>query len=225
MTGLRPIPAVAGSEQVERAPHGAVGVAQLGHREYVGGLWDEIGRLQFDFLLLQGLEPRHALVDIACGALRAGVHLIPYLDVGNYLGIDKEPDLIRHGIEDELPADVRAGKRPELLVDGDFAFERFSRTADFALAQSLFSHLPPRHIERCLTKLRAWAPAHCRFFATYFLTTDEVRNADNAHDHLLWFYTPGQMRAMGRATGWDMTYIGEWNHPRSQVMVEYRPVR
>ena len=31
-------------------PVGAEGVAQLGHREYVGGRWHEIGKLQFEFL-------------------------------------------------------------------------------------------------------------------------------------------------------------------------------
>ena len=31
-------------------PHGEKGIAKLGHREYIGGLWEEIGNLQFDFL-------------------------------------------------------------------------------------------------------------------------------------------------------------------------------
>lgn len=200
------------------------GIEDLGHREYVGGLWDEIGRLQFDFMLLQGLEPQHVLLDIACGALRAGVQFIPYLDAGNYCGIDKEPELIARGLAAELSPALAASKRPELLVDGDFSFERFSKRPDFALAQSLFTHLPMADIARCLTKLRASAPAGCRFFATYFPSEHELDNSTEAHDHLLWFYTPQQMREVGRASGWEMTWIGDWSHPRGQAMVEYRPV-
>lgn len=83
-------------------PEGEKGIQKLGHREYVGGKWEEIGRLQFEFLVQQGLKPSHCLLDIACGSLRGGVHFIRYLQVGNYLGIDKERRLIEVGIEQEL---------------------------------------------------------------------------------------------------------------------------
>ena len=52
------------------------------HREYVGGMWESIGRLQFDFLINQGMKPESILLDIACGCLRLGVHAIPYLNKG-----------------------------------------------------------------------------------------------------------------------------------------------
>jgi hypothetical protein len=41
-----------------------------GHRESVGGLWDEIGCPQLDFLVEQGLRPHDVLLDVACGSLR-----------------------------------------------------------------------------------------------------------------------------------------------------------
>jgi hypothetical protein len=28
-----------------------------GHREFVGGFWEQLGQLQFDFLVKQGLKP------------------------------------------------------------------------------------------------------------------------------------------------------------------------
>ena len=71
----------------------------LDHREYVGGLWEEIGRLQFKFLLRQGLAPSDCFLDIACGSLRGGVHFIDYLNPGNYLGIEKQRRLVELGIE------------------------------------------------------------------------------------------------------------------------------
>ena len=65
------------------------GIRTMGHRNWVGGGWDEIGKLQFDFLISRGLKPHHVFLDIACGSLRAGRFLIPYLDAGNYLGIEE----------------------------------------------------------------------------------------------------------------------------------------
>jgi hypothetical protein len=37
-------------------------IAAKTHRDFVGGLWDELGQLQFDFLKQHGL-PQHKLLD------------------------------------------------------------------------------------------------------------------------------------------------------------------
>jgi hypothetical protein len=34
------------------------------HRGAVGGLWDELGRWQFELLLRAGLKPSHRLLDV-----------------------------------------------------------------------------------------------------------------------------------------------------------------
>src|SRR6185369_9229408 len=115
----------------ECKPIGPEGVAALGHREYVGGKWDTLGKLQFEFLRSQGLQPQHVLLDIACGSLRGGVHFIPYLDARNYLGIDKEESLIAAGKEHELEAELLKRKRPQFAVSSAFEFEKFARRPDF----------------------------------------------------------------------------------------------
>lgn len=203
--------------------HGEAGVHAVGHRKYVGGLWEQLGRLQFDFLVAQGLRPDHVLLDIACGSLRAGVRLIPYLDPGHYLGIEKEQALIDAALERELPPLIARTKRPRLLVDGDFAFEKFNARPDVALAQSLFSHLPPEPIHRCLSKLRPVIAEGGRFYATFFETPTPLDHAAAAHDHRSFAYTRDQMIAFGEAAGWRATCLGDWNHPRGQVMVRYDP--
>jgi hypothetical protein len=190
--------------------------------EYVGGLWDEIGQLQFDFLVAQGMQPHHFLLDIACGALRLGVKAIPYLDRAHYLGIDKEAELIRAGLEEELPAEVRTDKAPRTLVSDDFEFGRFDQQADYAIAQSLFSHFPPPMIHRCFARLRDHVADDGVFFATYFETSSRVRNPDVPHDHGYFAYTRQEMLAFGEDNGFSATYIGDWNHPRQQVIVAYR---
>ena len=201
--------------------HPHLGILVFGHRDYIGALWDEVGSLQFNFMVEQGLLPEHVLLDIACGSLRGGVRFIPYLDPGNYLGIEKERRLIRRGLQKELSLEVRASKRPEFVASGSFEFTRFSKTPDYAIAQSLFTHLPPAMIMDCLTKLRAFAPS-CRLFATFSESGSSVANPITPCDVIGFHYTQSEMAEFARETGWGFRYIGDWSHPRGQVMTEFR---
>jgi hypothetical protein len=200
-------------------PEGIAGVAVVGHRDYVGGMWDEMGQLQFDFMLSRGLQPNHVLLDIACGSLRAGVHFIRYLDPGNYLGIEKEAVLIRRGVSRELPADVQEEKRPEFVVSGTFEFDRFSKRPDFSLAQSLFTHLNAADVERCLTNLHAFVAPQHEFYATFYRATG--RATGRSHAHGSFSYSREELSAIGERTGWRCDYIGDWGHPRKQVMMKF----
>jgi len=67
------------------------------HRAWVGGMWDELGQLQLDFMMQNGLQPSHNLLDVGCGSMRGGVRFVEYLDVGNYCGIDINESLISAG--------------------------------------------------------------------------------------------------------------------------------
>jgi hypothetical protein len=75
-------------------------IHQIGHRHFVGGVggyWEEIGGLQFRYLVDRGLTPSDTLIDVGCGSLRGGSKFIRYLDPGRYLGIDKHIELIIYG--------------------------------------------------------------------------------------------------------------------------------
>jgi cyclopropane fatty-acyl-phospholipid synthase-like methyltransferase len=130
-------------------------VADRGHRKVIGGRWDQLGNLQLDFLVQRGLQPHHALLDVGCGPLRAGVKLVPYLDPGNYYGIDLsdilieagyEGEIVPNGLEDRLP-------RANLAVNSSFDASGFGRRFDFAIAQSVFTHVPWNDIRLCLEML------------------------------------------------------------------------
>ena len=96
-------------------PEGSMGLLYSNHRDLAGGMWEEIGKLQFDFMMQQGLKPHHVLLDIGCGPLRGGVYFIKYLDKGNYLGIDKNKSLVNGGIEKELGQQLLNKKCRDLL--------------------------------------------------------------------------------------------------------------
>jgi hypothetical protein len=199
---------------------GERGIRDLGHRKYVGGMWDEIGRLQFDFLVQQGLRPSHCLLDIACGSLRGGVHFIDYLQVGNYLGIDKERRLIELGIEQEIGRAKYDEKKPEFVVSDRFEFEKFSRKPQFSIAQSLFTHLNKRDIHLCLKNLRQSVEQDHVFFATFFEAAS-LNNPETSHSHAAFRYSRDAMEEIGEQAGWKATYIGCWQHPRNQMMMKY----
>jgi len=196
-------------------------IVKDGHREFVGGLWDEMGRLQFDFLVKQGLKPSHVFLDIACGALRAGRLLIPYLEPGNYLGIDKHPELIETGKANEIGADMLEGKRPEFVISDCFSFEGFSKRPDFCIAQSLFTHLRKQDIDVCFRKLAAFVGLGCRFFVSFNETSIPIPQLAASHSNRLFYYTRRKMEMFGRQSGWEPRYIGNWNHPRGLKMIEY----
>ncbi|NND66558.1 MAG: class I SAM-dependent methyltransferase [Halioglobus sp.] len=204
------------------APEGEEGVRKIGHREYIGGYWEEIGGLQFDFLKSHGLRPEHYLLDIACGSLRLGVKAIPYLEAGHYLGIEKESVLLAAGLTNELDQHVREEKRPRVEISDAFEFERFGQKVDYAIAQALFCHLTPAMIEDCFRRLYPVLVPGGLFYATYFQVDAPRSNPDRPHAHGYFAYTVDEMMEFGRVAGYEARYIGEWEHPRGQVMVEYR---
>ena len=205
------------------------------YQDSVGGLWDQMGALQFDFLVAQGLTPSDRMLDVGCGSLRGGKHLISCLDLGNYYGLDLDADLLQVGsklVEEEGLAD----KHPTLLLDDAFRFGRFGQTFTVALAQSVFTHLPFNVIMRCLTEMEEVLAPGGRFFATYFqnpgprLSVDGVRieKPDGGFwpftltiDADPFFYDPDIFRWAVEGSTLDYHLIGDWGHPRKQQMMVF----
>jgi SAM-dependent methyltransferase len=203
------------------------------HREVIGGLWEQLGQLQLDFMISRGLKPEHRVLDIGCGSLRAGVKLIRYLDAGNYFGTDLDASLLQAGYDVELVREGLVDKLPRsnLVTDGEFDFSWVKQPFDFALAQSVFTHLPLNHMRVCLEKLVGAVRDGGRFYMTFFeIPADHPTGQPFAHE-------PGGIVSKGAADPyhyrlvdvefaaaglpWECRYIGEWNHPRSQRMIEF----
>jgi SAM-dependent methyltransferase len=203
----------------------SLGIRKLGHRVFVGGngdLWQRIGQLQFDFLHSRGLQPDHTVLDFACGSLRAGLHLVPYLEAGNYLGFDKSFDLIALGIAEELGVPTFLEKRPQFVVNSRFDLSELPKRPDFAIAQSIFTHLTPADTRRAFSAISAISAPHTQLFATFFLREpDSPPNPPDSHSRLCFYYGTEEMRAFGTSSGWRMEYIGNWGHPRNQVMCRF----
>lgn len=180
----------------------------------VGGMWDEIGQLQFDTLCSFGLQPSHRLLDIGCGALRGGEKFIGYLDPGNYTGIDISEHILEAGKE-LLPPGLLSARRPRLLQNSNLRFSEFlDHEFDFALAQSVFTHMPRDGIEECLTHLPRVLADDGRFFFTVFF--DERERYDPKMENF--YYPKGEIEQMCICHGWLPSFVEEFRHPRSQKL-------
>jgi len=204
------------------------------HREVVGGLWDEIGQLQFNFLVSQGLDPTDYLLDIGCGSLRGGVHFIRYLDKGHYFGIDKDPQLLEAGKNIELVRYGLIDKGPNLFQMEDFNFIPLSMKFNYAIAQSVFTHLPLNNIIRCVMNVEKVLITGGKFFATFFENPDGKFNLEPIYhpkaggytffDKDVFHYDFHTFEFLCEGTKLEVDYIGDWNHPRNQKIMVFTKV-
>ena len=200
------------------------------HRDFVGGLWDEMGLLQLDFVKRHGLMPNHDLLDMGCGALRGGIQFMRYLDKGHYHGMDFNASLIEAG-KREIQGAGLVEKEAHLLVNAKFEASLFGKSFDYAIAQSVFSHLPMNHIVRCLLEMRKVLKPTGVFFATFFEAPSAAHLASITHpsgeivtnyDTDPFHYAFEEIEWMARVAGTHVNLVKDWSHPRDQKMLAFR---
>ena len=199
------------------------------HRDFVGGMWDEIGGLQLAFMRSRGLQPAHRMVDVGCGALRGGVHFVRYLEPGRYHGLDVNASLIEAGRKELRDAGL-GDRDAQLLVSDRFELDRFGTSFDYAIAVSVFTHLPANHITVCLHRIAGVLnPGGC-FYASYFNAPSRAHLAPIEHppagivtqfDRDPYHYSLDELRWMAPAQ-LSVEHLGDWGHPRGQSMVAFR---
>lgn len=184
-------------------------------RTAIGGMWEEIGQLQFDYLVSHGLKPEHRMLDVGCGTLRGGRHFVRYLQPGGYTGIDISPMAIEAGqklVSDEGLED----KRPTLVVSRnmDLRFAEFAgRRFDYILAQSVFTHLKPEHIEECFAHVGAVMAPGAGFYFTYAEADRYVQRTEKDFSYPFSFFA-----GLASRLGLHATDLRDYPHPRQQRM-------
>ncbi|OLT28331.1 methyltransferase [Nocardiopsis sp. CNR-923] len=183
--------------------------------------WLALGRMQFDYLVEHGLRPEHRLLDIGCGNLRAGWHIIAYLDEGGYYGIDISPDimieakkaLVEHGLQAKLP---------HLTVTRDLTFDFLpDNHFDVVHAHSVFSHSPIEVIDQCLAHVgRVLAPGG--FFDFTFDRTEGTEHHVLRED---FYYRTGTLLSLAERHGLAARLMEDWEerpHGQSKIRVTTR---
>lgn len=177
--------------------------------------YDYMGGNQFALLFLLGLREHHRLLDFGCGSLRAGRLLIPYLNPGNYHGIEPNTWLIEDALERQLGGQEKL-KRPVFSNNSDFRADVFGVTFDYIVAQSIFSHSGPS-LTRTALQSFAGTLAPAGLVVASFWEGDE----DTPEG---WYYTgltkrgtvryrPQLIESLANESGLKAMRI-PWRHPR-----------
>jgi SAM-dependent methyltransferase len=206
-------------------------VAAGTHRDVIGGRWDELGDLQLAFLKQRGLTRDMRVLDVGCGALRAGVKLAAYLEPARYYGIDLSPALLEAGYREEIePAGLAARlPRANLAAIGDFNAHGFGVSFDMAIAQSVFSHLPAPWLATALAALASVIRPGGWVFATVFWAGENEAAARRRTEAITTYpdrdpfhYPLALRRALRETPQWRFEDIGAWGHPVGQEMLGFQ---
>lgn len=191
-------------------------------RMAIGGIWNEMGEKQFEFMKMRGLEPHHSLLDIGCGTLRGGQHFIRYLEPDKYSGFDISVKAIEAASEAVRDLGL-SGRRPKLRVNTarNLRFSEYQGNQfDFLLAQSVFSHLKPEHIRECFENIGSIMHDDSHFFFTYH-PGDSYR----VRSHTDFEYPMEFFGDLGREFGFDLEDLSdEYQHTRGQRMIRMTKV-
>ncbi len=203
-------------------------IAKGVHRGFVGGVWDSHGLHQLEFMQRHGLKPEHAFLDVGCGCLRAGRHLVDVLDPGNYYGVDANLSLLQIGYDVELTEEQRKRLPVTNLRANDRFDVDFGVQFDFAVAQSVFTHVSLNHIRLCLYRLAKVMKPGGVFYATFFERAPETpldaifgsKAGMFTEKNVYWYYRR-DLKWATQFSPWEFRYIGDWGHPRGQMMVAF----
>lgn len=194
------------------------------YRAYVGPPedYDLISAMVFNLLTCAGLRQHHRVLDIGCGSLRVGRLLMPYLNSGNYFGVEPNQWLVRDGILNEVGQDQIRIKNPTFSFNTSLSEFPDALQIDFAVAQSIFSHCSTTLVSNWLTDVSRHLKDDGALFAT-FLVADEDYNGEEG-----WIYPgcvrfrPDTMASLAQEAGLRFEVL-DWRHPRQTWAVFSKP--
>lgn len=194
------------------------------YRAYVGPPedYDLISAMVFNLLTCSGLRQHHRVLDIGCGSLRLGRLLMPYLNIGNYFGVEPNQWLVHDGILNEVGQDQIQIKQPTFSFNTSLSEFPDPLQIDFAVAQSIFSHCSSTLVRNWLTETSRHLKDDGALFATFLVAEEDYAGEEG------WIY-PGCVRfrsdtmmklAQEAGLGFE---ILDWKHPRQTWAVFSKP--
>jgi SAM-dependent methyltransferase len=154
----------------------------LGRTEWSAGKLEEQKRC-VERLRYWGLKPYHRCVDYGCGSLRIGQHLIPFLNRGNYIGLDVTATFFPGGLG-LLGEELVREKRPNLLViRPETIFELEQEPPDFLLSNAVLHHVHPSELDDYLDNILQLTGTNTQAFVTFKEWTREIQVAEKSWAH------------------------------------------
>jgi len=192
------------------------------YRAYIGSArrYDVVAAMVFNLLTCLGLRQQHRLIDIGCGSLRVGRLLIPYLNPGNYVGVEPNEWLVKEGIDNEVGQDLLRIKSPTLIIDT--SLERLPKEvrANFAFAQSIFSHCGMDLMRGWLKDVADHLTDDGIFLATFCPGPDDFQGNGWVYPKSV-TYDPRTMYRVAQEFGFSWGML-DWAHPVQTWSVYWR---
>ena len=181
----------------------------LSYRQYVGnkGMWGKQTLDMVGMLTSSGLLESSMLLDVGCGALRAGKMFITFLQRGHYHCVEPNHALVQDAIKLDVGYDLLQRKLPSFAFNEKFtpppglpahfnvdaAASATNATYDFILAQSIFTHTAEDMFLDAIASLRPHMGRTSALLASFFLD-DECSSTQcmfaNEPGASGWYYGP-----------------------------------
>lgn len=193
------------------------------YRAFVGppSDYDLVAAMSFNLLTCVGLRQAHSVLDIGCGSLRVGRLLIPYLNVGNYTGVEPNEWLIEDGIRREIGADLITIKQPHFEIADSLTGLSKDTEFDFALAQSIFSHCGPDLLAKWLRDISMHLKVTGAMVGTFL--TDQVDCAVAGWTYPACVsYRRETIAKLAEGVGMRFILL-DWRHPRQTWALFHKP--
>lgn len=143
-----------------------------------GNGWERDGLNQLNILIRNGLQPDMKLLEIGCGFLRGGSHIINYLDDYNYYGLDVNRRMLFIGLNNELRRkNLQHKVREENFVLTDwFDMSSFDVKFDYGFANSVFTGLPLNHLIYFLTVSQNHFKKNSKLIMSFLIHEGDIRD-------------------------------------------------
>lgn len=193
------------------------------YRAFVGPPedYDLIAAMVFNLLTSAGLRQHHRLLDVGCGSLRIGRLLIPYLNPGNYFGVEPNPWLVQDGVLNEVGEDQIRIKRPTFSHQTSLVEFSQRLDLDYAFAQSIFSHCGLPLIRDWLVELAQHLRDTGAFFATFLAAESDFSGDGWVYPDCV-KYRPATVARLAVQCGYCFQIL-DWWHPRQTWALFARP--
>lgn len=184
------------------------------YRAYVGPPkdYDLVSAMVFNLLTCIGLRQHHRVLDIGCGSLRVGRLLIPYLNEGNYIGVEPNKWLIEDGIANELGLDLVRIKKPVFSFLPSMDDFKDSLGLDYAIAQSIFSHCGLDLIRQWLSQASFHLKDNATLVATFLIGEEDYSEPGWLYPGCV-KYRPETLAGLAAEADLDFQML-DWAHPR-----------
>jgi len=148
-----------------------------------GSWWEDVGKFQLQLLQTHGCTPQSKVLEIGCGCLAAGHHIIDFLNPGNFVGIEPNSWLVDAAINEANLLPMVTEKKPIFLSNYDFDASSTGMKFDYIISHSILSHAG-------FDQLGQFFQAVSKVLEPGGILLASIRLAEQDSGHLEWQY-PG----------------------------------